>query len=185
MTHRYTAGLLALLMSTALAAACNTGPDPEAQVSEELKAANIEDVNVDYDRSNRVLHLKGEVDTPTDSQRAEQIATRAIGTSGRVANELTVAGMNDRTADDMDGAIRRELNAKVSNDMTLQNRSINFDVNNGVVTIKGDVQSEAERQKVGELARGTSNVRDIVNALNIDASVGRDSTTVPPATPVR
>ena len=34
----------------------------------------------------------------------------------------------------MDSAIRKELNAKVNNDQMLNDRSINFDVNSGVIT---------------------------------------------------
>jgi osmotically-inducible protein OsmY len=83
----------------------------------------------------------------------------------------------------MDGSIRRELNARIANDVTLENRSINFDVNQGVVTIKGEVASDAERQKVGELARATPNVRDIVNALTLDSDTRRDSTAVPSPAP--
>ncbi len=164
-------GLVAMLFSAALVAACSSEPDPKDRVSEALEQANLDDVNVDYDSSNRVLHLKGEVNSPTDSSRAEEIAAKVVGTSGRVANELTVAGMNDKTADDMDGAIRTELNAKVANDKMLAMRSINFDVNNGVVTIKGEVMNDAERQKIAELAKGTANVRDTVNALTVNESL--------------
>jgi hyperosmotically inducible periplasmic protein len=80
---------------------------------------------------------------------------------------LTVKNADERTADDMDGAIRKQLNSTVANDRTLQDRDINFDVNNGVVTIKGHVQTTAEKQKVGEFARSAQNVKDVVNALEI------------------
>ena len=159
--------LPAALMSLMLAGACNRGPDPKDQVSDQLKGADIKNVNVDYDRSAKVVHLKGAVDTAAERSRAEQIAQQAVGTSGKVANELTVKGVTDRTADDHDGDIRSELKAKVDNDSALKDHHINFDVNNGVVTIKGDVASAAEKQKVGEMARSTENVKDIVNSLEI------------------
>ncbi len=162
-----TSGLVAGLLAMTLVGACNRGPDPKDQVSRELKDAAIHDVNVDYDRSTKVLHLKGAVDSPADKSRAEEIAHKAVGTSGSVANELTVKGVDDRTADDMDSAIRRELNAKVNNDRDLTDRDINFDVNNGVVTIKGNVSSAAEKAQVNEMARSTQNVKDVVNALEI------------------
>lgn len=163
---------LALLMTSSLGGACNRGPDPKDQIERDLKSASIPDVNVDYDRSNKVVHLKGAVDNSAEKSRAEEIAERAVGTSGRVANELTVKGVNDKTADDMDNAIRKELNAKVNNDRTLEDRSINFDVNNGVVTIKGEVRNEAEKAKVNEMAKSTQNVRDVVNVLEINPKVG-------------
>ena len=147
-----------VLIPLVLAGACNRGPDPKEQVSDQLKTANIHDVNVDYDRDAKVVHLKGAVDSAAERARAEQIAERAVGTTGRVANELTVKGVTDRTADDHDGDIRSELKAKVDNDSVLKDRDINFDVNNGVVTIKGDVGTAAEKQKVGQMAQWTQYV---------------------------
>ena len=177
--HRSIPVCLAVLMTASLGSACNRGPDPKDQIERDLKSASMNDVNVDYDRSNKVVHLKGAVDNSAEKSRAEDIAQRAVGTSGRVANELTVKGVNDKTADDMDNAIRKELNAKVNNDRMLEDRSINFDVNNGVVTIKGEVRNEAEKAKVNEMAKSTENVRDVVNALEINPKIGA-STAAPP-----
>ena len=186
MTSRRSLPICLAVLMTASLGACNRGPDPKDQIERELKSASMSDINVDYDRSNKVVHLKGAVDNPAEKSRAEEIAQRAVGTSGRVANELTVKGVDDKTADDMDNAIRRELNAKVNNDRMLEDRSINFDVNNGVVTIKGEVRNEAEKAKVNEMAKSTENVRDVVNALVINPSIGGDkvpgaSQTAPPA----
>jgi hyperosmotically inducible periplasmic protein len=170
---------LALLMTASLGA-CNRGPDPKDQIERDLKSASMPDVNVDYDRSNKVVHLKGAVDNSAEKSRAEEIAQRAVGTSGRVANELTVKGVDEKTADDMDNAIRKELNAKVNNDRALADRSINFDVNNGVVTIKGEVRNEAEKAQINDMAKSTENVRDVVNALEINPNIGGNT---PKATP--
>jgi hyperosmotically inducible periplasmic protein len=159
--------LPAALMSLVFVGACSRGPNPKDQVSDQLKNANIHDVNVDYDRDARVVHLKGAVDTPDERARAEEIARGAVGTTGTVANELTVKGMTDKTADDHDGDIRNELNAKVDNDTVLKSRDINFDVNNGVVTIKGDVSTTAEKQKVEQMAQSTENVKDVINSLDV------------------
>src|SRR5689334_9120807 len=172
---------LAVLMTASLGA-CNRGPDPKDQIERDLKSASMPDVNVDYDRSNKVVHLKAAVDNTAEKSRAEEIAQRAVGTTGRVANELTVKGVDDKTADDMDNAIRKELNAKVNNDKTLEDRSINFDVNNGVVTIKGEVRNDAEKAQVNQMAKSTENVRDVVNALEINPTVGGNTpNTAPPA----
>ncbi|HEY7172418.1 MAG TPA: BON domain-containing protein [Vicinamibacterales bacterium] len=165
-------GVLALGVAVMLVGACNRGPDPKDRVEQNLKQANIEHVNVDYDRDARVVHLKGAVDSTAEKERAEQVAHEAVGTTGKVANELTVKGVDQRTADDMDGAIRKELNAKVDNDRALEGRDVNFDVNNGVVTIKGEVRSAAEKDQVGQMARATANVKEVVNSLELNPKVG-------------
>ena len=172
---------LALLMTASLGA-CNRGPDPKDQIERDLKSASMPDVNVDYDRSNKVVHLTGAVDNSAEKSRDEEIAQRAVGTTGRVANELTVKGVDEKTADDMDNAIRKELNAKVNNDRSLADRSINFDVNNGVVTIKGEVRNEAEKAQVNAMAKSTENVRDVVHALGVNPTVGGNTPEMgPPA----
>jgi hyperosmotically inducible periplasmic protein len=165
-------GMVALAAAVMFAGACNRAPDPKDRVERDMKQANIEHVNVDYDRDARVVHLKGAVDSSAEKERAEEIAHEAVGTSGKIANELTVKGVDTRTADDMDGAIRKELNAKVENDRALDGRDINFDVNNGVVTIKGEVRTAAEKDQVGQMARSTANVKEVVNSLELNPNAG-------------
>src|SRR5437868_6514506 len=93
-------------MMIAALAACNRGPDPTDQVSKALKQANLNEVSVDWDGGARIAHLRGRVDRPTDRQRAEEVATAAVGTTGKVLNEVTIKGLNERTAGDLDGDIK-------------------------------------------------------------------------------
>jgi osmotically-inducible protein OsmY len=124
-------------------------------------------VKVDWDKQAHVAHLKGTVDQPTDRQRAEDVATAAVGTSGRVLNELTIKGVNEHTADDLDGDIRSHLKEAITGDQVLRDRDINFDVHNGVVTVKGEVRTAAEKGKVTEIVRAAPGVKDMANALEI------------------
>jgi osmotically-inducible protein OsmY len=156
-----------LLVAGAISA-CNRGPDPGDQVRDALKAAAIDDVNVNYDRDSKAVHLTGSVDSADVKQRAEQVANKAVGTSGNVLNEITVENtVGEKRADDLDGTIRRQLNDMVDNDPTLKGRSVNFDVNNGAVEIKGSVASVAEKTKVGEMVKAVPGVKDMANGLEI------------------
>jgi osmotically-inducible protein OsmY len=156
-----------LLVAAPLSYACNRGPDVKDQVQQSLKQANLDDVNVDWDRNEKVVHLKGTVASAADRQRAEEVANRAVGTSGTVLNELTIEDVNETTADNMDGQIRDRLSEAVDRDATLKARDINFDVNNGAVTVKGNVRSEAEKDRVSEIVKTTPGVKDIANGLEI------------------
>ena len=158
-------GLIAAIMMIA----CNRTPDPSASTEKALKDANLTDVKVDWDRDARVAHLKGTVDTPTDRQRAEDVASAAVGTTGRVLNELTIKGVNDKTAGDFDGQIKRTLKQMISDDPTLRDRDIDFDVNNGAVTVKGTVQTAAEKSRVTQLVQAAPGVKELANALEIKA----------------
>jgi osmotically-inducible protein OsmY len=157
---------LALCLAAGLAA-CNSGPDPSDNVNKALKDANLHSVRVNWDSSTRVAHLKGSVDRPTDRERAEDVAAAAVGTTGRVLNELTIKGINESTADDLDGEIHSRLKKMIDADERLRDRDINFDVNNGAVTVKGTVASAAEKTHVSEIVRAAPGVKDMVNALEI------------------
>jgi hyperosmotically inducible periplasmic protein len=164
------AAVVAALLSLApFSAACNRQPDVKDHVQQSLKQANIEHVNVDYDKNARVVHLKGNVPNSAERQRAEQVASAAVGTSGTVLNELTVENMDEHTADNQDGAVRDRLKETVSNDPMLKDRDINFDVNNGVVTVKGEVRSAAEKTKVGSIVKSAPGVKDFANELEVRA----------------
>ena len=159
--------VVCLTLALGAAGACAKGPNPEEKVSKALKDAKLEDVKVDWDKDAHVAHLKGTVDQPTDRQRAEELATAAVGTSGRVLNEVTVKGADTKIADDLDGGIRVRLKDTVNAEPMLRDRDIDFDVNNGVVTVKGEVRSAAEKAKVSEIVRATPGVRDMANSLEI------------------
>jgi len=147
--------------------ACNRGPNPTDEVTKALKQANLNEVTVDWDGGARVAHLRGRVDQPTDRQRAEEVASAAVGTTGKVLNEVTIKGLNEKTAGDLDGDIKSALTKMVDNDPVLRDRSITFDVNNGAVTVKGDVQTADEKAKLSELVHAAPGVKDFVNAVEI------------------
>jgi len=165
---RIRGGILALCLAAGVGVgACNRGPDPSDAASKALKNANLNDVKVDWDRDAHVAHLKGTVDRPVDRERAEQITKGAVGTSGRVLNEVTIKDVNDKSADDLDGRIRTDLKKMMNDDPTLRDRDINFDVNNGAVTVKGEVRTASEKARVSEMVRATPGVRDMANSLEI------------------
>jgi len=147
--------------------ACNRGANPTEEANRSLKQANLNDVSLDWDCGARVAHLKGTVEQPTDRQRAEEIAAAAVGTTGRVLNEVTVKGMNDQSAGNLDGDIKDQLKSMVDNDPALRGRSITFEVNNGAVLVKGDVQTAAEKAKLTEIVRSAPGVKDFANAVQI------------------
>jgi osmotically-inducible protein OsmY len=163
-----------------VAAACSHANSAGDRVDKALKDANVKNVNVDYDRNANVVHLKGSVDTTYDKDRADQIANSVVGTSGKVVNELTVEGMDEHTAGDMDGQIKTRLNDAVKADSSLTSADIDFHVNNGVVTITGEVNTTQEKARVGDIVKGTTGVKDFANELTVKAEKDRNDKTTPP-----
>lgn len=162
---------LALAAATVGATGCSREDDPRDRVSRALDQANLDDVNVDWDRDAGLVRLKGEVDTAGEKARAERIATSAAGTSAKVVNELTVNdGKLGTTADDNDGAIKRQIDQQIDADAQLKARDIDVHVANGVVTLTGNLPAAAERARLEQSIRAISGVRDVVVANDKDAN---------------
>jgi hyperosmotically inducible periplasmic protein len=155
--------------AAALIAATACGPrtpDYEKTADNALSSAALDKVDADYDNGAKTIHLTGTVNTESERQRAADVVQKA-GNGAQVANEVTVANRDDKTADDFDGALETRLGEVVNKEPDLKDDSIDFDVNNGVVTITGAVKSSAERDHVGDLARSQPGVKNVVNSLEV------------------
>jgi osmotically-inducible protein OsmY len=157
----------AVLLIGALSLGCRGGDDTRENVSKALEEANLRDVAVDVDKDSKIVHLKGTVGTMSDRTRAEEVAAAAVGTTGRVLNELTVEGLNTDIADDLDEQIHDTLDRMVDSDPVLKERDVNFEVMNGVVTVKGEVRSAQEKNRVTQIVKAAPGVKDFANALEI------------------
>lgn len=89
---------------------------------------------------------------------------REIGaTAGERAGEA--AGAAQRALSD--GSLTTKIKAKMALDDTVKALNLNVDTAAGVVTVKGVVHSEAERQRALQLARETAGVRQVVDQLTL------------------
>jgi len=161
------ARVAAAAFTAVLAFGCNRGSNPTDTVNRALRAANLSDVTVDWDKDAHIAHLQGTVDSAPDKQKAEDVAAAAVGTSGCVLNEVTIRGVNDRSAGALDDDIKDNLKKTFKDDATLEGRDIDVDVHNGVVTVKGEVRSAAEKNRVSELVREAPGVKQMANAIEI------------------
>jgi osmotically-inducible protein OsmY len=158
-----------LLASSPFLTGCDRNadtPNYESRVKDRLKSANVKDVDANWNKDEKALHLTGKVDDTAEKQRAENIASQVVGTSGRVVNELKVEGVDTR---DEDKGIEDRLDKAFKEDdqWDRDNLDLTFHANAGVVTIKGDAPSEAVKDRVGAKVRATEGVKDVVNDLQI------------------
>ncbi len=152
-----------------LGLACHRAPETKDTLRKALDQANMHQVEVKVDNDERIVHLKGIVGSMAERSRAEEVADAVVGTSGRVLNELTVKGLNDTTAGDLDRDIQNNLDRIIDNDPTLKQRDINFEVANGMVAIKGEVRSVDEKTRVGDMTKAAPGVKDVANGLQIES----------------
>jgi osmotically-inducible protein OsmY len=160
--------VIALLTAGALVASCGGHqPDYEDVADRALDGAGLQAAEADYDSDAKVIHVTGVVASEADRQRAGDVVSAAIGTGAQVANEVTVQGGHEVTANDFDDAIETRLNNVVKLDAGLKDHAITFDAAQGVVTITGRVPTVEVKDRVGTLARAESGVRDVVNSLEV------------------
>jgi osmotically-inducible protein OsmY len=148
---------------------CHRGPDTKNNVRKALDQANMQQVDVRVDGDANIVHLEGTVGSLEERSRAQEVADAVVGTSGRVLNEVTVKGINDTRAADLDKQIQKTLDAMIDDDPTLKQRDINFEVRNGMVAITGEVRSADEKNRAGEITKAAPGVKDVANGLQIHA----------------
>lgn len=158
---RVTAVLVALL-----AFACERRPDTEENVRKALDEANISSVDVSVDEDENVVHLSGTVETLADRTRAEEIAAAAVGTTGRVVNELTVEVL-DVTPITADERITNEIYLLIDRYPVLRERDINVTVSDGTVVMTGEVRTAGEKRQAEQLVRGAPGVENVTNRLQV------------------
>ena len=147
----------------------NKAPDVTDNVRRSLDQAGFKDVSVSEDRDKGVVTLNGSVATESDKAQAESIA-KENAQSLVVADQIAVRPPGNeseaRTIDsDLDKAIEKNLDAALVKHRL--KKDVKYDVKNGVVTLKGDVPSQAKRQQVEKLAAAVPNVKQVVNELEV------------------
>jgi len=145
-------------------------PDVSGQIRNSLNQAGLKDVSVGQDREKGVVTLKGSTTSDSDKAQAESIA-KSIASSQVVANEIAVRPPGEESTarkveSDTDKGIEKNLDAalvsaKLDND-------VKYSVKNGVITLKGNVNSQAQRKAVQSLAENVHNVKQVVNELKVE-----------------
>ena len=137
------------------------------------------DINTDVKDGNVVL--TGKVENSVDKKLAEELVANIDGVSS-VDNKLTVVNDNDmrkEVSDDMedtvdegtseltDAKIATVIKTRLLMDTDISGFDIDVDVENGVVTLTGEVDSDAERDLAVEIAKNASDVKDVESDLRI------------------
>lgn len=165
--------LTVLLLALTLVVGCGQQragqPSAKENIERQFEQAGLKDVDVDEDRDKGVIRLQGNVQSEQQKQQAEEIAKANAG-NFVVANEIGVRpeGMEGDArsiASDLDAGIKNNLQAAFTANKL---DGINIDVNNQVVTLKGEVKNAAQRKEAEQLAARVPNVQQVVNELEVE-----------------
>jgi len=143
--------------------------DVSGDIRTSMEQAGLKSVTVSQDRDKGVVTLAGNVMSDDDKAKAESIA-RSMSGSQVVANQIAVLPVGAENAAhkvnvDLDEGIQSNLDAAL-----IENRlheSVKYAVKNHVVTLTGDVNSQAKRARAEEVAAAVLNVDQVVNELQV------------------
>ena len=144
-----------------------------------LMNTNLNNFDINTDVKNGKVVLTGKVNSELDKELAEELVLSLDGVSD-VENSLTVVksmDTKDRNKDMMDDDDNDLTDAKITTVITTRflfdsevgGTDIDVDTDNGVVTLNGSVESEAEKQLAVKIAKNAEDVRDVVDKLAIVA----------------
>lgn len=177
MKTKFLALAAALLLVVGLGAACSNkksaGNVDESQIKDQLKQANLNDVKVNVDNDKKVVKLDGNVQTDDQKTQAEQIA-KSSAPDYVVANEVAVipenaSGQAKKVDSNLDDAIKSDWKAlEAKNNWDKQH--ISTDVKNGVLTLKGNVDTQEQRTTIEKAAAQIPNVTQVVNELDVKSA---------------
>jgi len=139
------------------------------EIRKSLDQSGYKDISVSQDREKGVVTLTGHVGSDVDKQQAEAIA-KSMSVGQVVADEIQVlpAGAESdakAVSSDLDKGIDKNLDAALIQNRL--NKDISYDVKNGVVTLKGNVNSEIRRNQAAHIASSVPNVQQVVNELQV------------------
>ena len=163
------AAFLALCSLSACNRSADKAPDVSKAVRQSLDQAGLKDVSVDQDRDKGVVTLGGHVATEDAKGQAESIA-KTMAAGQVVANQVAVippgAESDAKTINsDLDKGIDKNLHAAlVASHFDSQ---VNYDIKNRVVTLKGEVDSQAKRAEAAKVAAAVPNVDQVVNEIQV------------------
>jgi osmotically-inducible protein OsmY len=164
---------LSVLALGTMAAGCSSGsnksPDVSDTVRKDLDQAHYGDVSVSQDRDKGVVTLGGHVASDPDKSQAEMIA-KADAAGQVVANEIAVVPpVNSSRAEtvnsDLDKGIEKNLDAALV--QAKLDSGVKYDVKNGLITLKGEVNSQAKRMRIETIASTVPNVQQVVNEMEV------------------
>ena len=166
------ATLASLLLALAIGCSTNRAntPDVKDQVSKALDNGGYKDLHVDVNNDKELVTLTGDVKTQEDKEKAESLAKNAAG-GYVISDEIGVRpdGVESsakKINSNVDSAIEKDFKAVIIAHR-LDKQHIRYDAKNGVLTLKGDVDTPALREQTEKLAASVPNVQQVVNELDV------------------
>lgn len=160
--------VIALAVAGLVGCADNRAPDVSGKIRDSLKQAGLTGVTVSQDRAKGVVTLGGNVNQEQQKAQAEQIA-QPLAAGQVVADEIAVLpNGNQAPIKTVNSDFDRGIQANLDGALTQANmKGIHHSTKNGVVTLTGNVSTQADRANAEHIADGVPNVQQVVNEIDV------------------
>jgi hyperosmotically inducible periplasmic protein len=142
-----------------------------------LMNTNLNNFDINTDVKNGEVTLTGKVNSELDKELAEELVLSLDGVAS-VDNQLSVISKMQAKHHDTSEHVESDLtDAKITTVITTRylfnsevaGTNIDVDTDNGVVTLTGTVNSDAEKQLAVNIAKNANSVRKVIDNLMIVA----------------
>lgn len=128
-------------------------------------AAGVFFLGWDLDRLRGVSSSRDVVGTSGAEAAREAGATAKD--AGATARDKTAQAADYTMRAIEDGRLTAKIKAKMALDDSVKALNLDLDTKDSIVTVKGEVRSEAERQRALTLARETAGVKQVIDQLRL------------------
>ena len=136
-----------------------------------LLNGNLNSFDINTDVKNGAVTLTGKVESDVDKALAEELVENLDGVTG-VENKLTVMESDSTAAGEdssglKDAKIATVVKTRLLFESEVSGTDIDVDAKNGVVTLQGEVESDAEKDLAVAIAKNTTDVSRVIDKLDV------------------
>lgn len=135
-----------------------------------LLNTNLNSFDIITDVKDGKVTLTGKVESSVDKALATELIKSLDGVKD-VDNQLTVMNEKEGTSEVVatltDSKVATVIKTRLLFSTDVSGTQINVDVANGIVTLKGEVASDAERQLALKIAENTDDVKKVVDKIKV------------------
>lgn len=155
-------------------ASANNGNVKDA-VSKALEQADLKDIHVNDDADKNVTTLTGVVHSQEAKQKAAEVA-KSAAPNRIIANEIAIQPVGAESqarniaSNVDDGIVKNFKAAMIANG--LDKEHIRATAKNGVLTLKGTVDTQAQHDEAQQIGASVPNVSQVINELEVKGTRG-------------
>lgn len=124
-------------------------------------------LNIDVEVDRNKVQLNGFVDSQSQVDRAGEIARETSGVNS-VENNLRVTAGNRQTGEYIDdNSLAARVKLALANDPTVKSLEVDVEVNRGIVSLGGFVQTSAQRSAAVAAARNVNGVVKVIDNMAV------------------